>query len=121
MSILFRIKIAKKFKIIENNYMRLKELRIKAGFTQEQIANHLNINQRTYSGYEIGKHEPNIETLKKLSLLFHVSIDELLGMETNLINLDSMELNKKETIQSIINMTNSQVLRVEAFIKGMIE
>lgn len=39
---------------------RLRELRIKSGYTQSQIAKILNIDRSTYSYYEIGKTTPDI-------------------------------------------------------------
>ena len=54
---------------------RLRQLREQRGFTQQKVAEFLNIERSTYSYYELGKTRPDIETLKKLSRLFEVSID----------------------------------------------
>ena len=56
----------------------LKELRIKSGLTQEQLAEKLNVNLRTYQGWEIGKSRPNYETLEKIINFFGCSYDDLL-------------------------------------------
>ena len=45
---------------------RLKELRIKAGYTQKQVYEHFNIPQSTFSSWEVGKSEPSGEMLIKL-------------------------------------------------------
>lgn len=60
-------------------YENLKKARLKRGFSQVQIAEKLGVAKSTYSMYESGKREPNIDTIKKLSLLLDVSIDELFG------------------------------------------
>ena len=60
---------------------RLRELRIKSGYTQNQIAKILNIDRSTYSYYEIGKTTPDISNLMTLAKIFNISISELLADE----------------------------------------
>ena len=60
---------------------RLRELRVKSGYTQYQIAKILNIDRSTYSYYEIGKTMPDINVLIKLSRIFNIPINELLADE----------------------------------------
>lgn len=59
---------------------RLKELREEYNLTQTKLANELLIDQRSLSFYEIGKYEPNIDTLKRMAIFFNVSSDYLLGL-----------------------------------------
>ncbi len=61
---------------------RLRELRIKFGYTQSQIAKMLNIDRSTYAYYETGKTRPDIASLVVLAKIYSVSLDELLGDET---------------------------------------
>ena len=58
---------------------KLRELRVKSGYTQHQIADILNIDRSTYTYYETGKTSPDITVLAKLSKIFNVSIDEQIG------------------------------------------
>jgi transcriptional regulator with XRE-family HTH domain len=58
---------------------RIKELRDERGLTQEEVAKCLNVKQNTISGYETELREPDQETLLRLTDLFGVSIDYLLG------------------------------------------
>lgn len=60
---------------------RLRELRVKSGFTQSQIAKILNIDRSTYSYYEIGKTTPDVSTLMSLTTIFNISMDSLLADE----------------------------------------
>ncbi len=60
---------------------RLKELRIKNGFTQQQIAYILHTRQEQYSKYESGKRELPIKHLIALCCLYRVSSDYILGIE----------------------------------------
>ena len=61
---------------------RLKEARVKAGITQHEIAEALNINRTTYNKYENGASKPTPETLSRIADYFHVSVDYLLGRDT---------------------------------------
>ena len=45
--------------------MKLKELRLKAKYTQKNIAEKLNIPLNTYTQYELGNREPTVSTLIK--------------------------------------------------------
>ena len=58
---------------------RIAELRKEKGMTQEELARALNITRSALSLYEIGKREPDTDTIKKIAEFFGVSIDYLLG------------------------------------------
>ncbi|MHC5278899.1 helix-turn-helix domain-containing protein [Listeria kieliensis] len=57
----------------------LKELRKKENLTQGQLSANLGISRDTLANYEIGRREPDFETLKKIAKYFEVSTDYLLG------------------------------------------
>lgn len=61
--------------------MNLLKLRKQKQVTQEEIARILNIKQNSYSKYEQGITEPNIENLIKLANYYNVSIDYLVGRQ----------------------------------------
>lgn len=58
---------------------RLKEIRNGAGMTQVQLAEALGVSKGTVAMWEIGKREPNYETLNALSGIFDKRIDYILG------------------------------------------
>lgn len=58
---------------------RLKELRVKNGLQQKEIAAALNISKQAYSNYELGQREPSIDMLCSLADYFNVSVDYLLS------------------------------------------
>lgn len=60
---------------------RLTLLREQKGLTQDEMAKKLNISRSALSLWEIGKREPNFETLKLLADFFGVSVDYLLGRD----------------------------------------
>ncbi len=58
---------------------RLKELRKEKNMTQVQLAEALGVSKGTVAMWEIGKREPNYETLNALSDVFDRRIDYILG------------------------------------------
>jgi transcriptional regulator with XRE-family HTH domain len=59
----------------------LKELRLNAGLTQQQLAAQLGVTKTVVSYYELHTRTPSPEILVKLAAIFHVSSDYLLGIE----------------------------------------
>ena len=59
--------------------VRLKELRLQYGFSQEELAEKIGIKQNSYSDWENGKCKPNYEKLEKIADFFGVSLDWLFG------------------------------------------
>lgn len=60
-------------------YERIRNLREDKDLSQEQIGEHLNCKQRTYSDYERGVLDLPTELLIKLADFHQTSIDYLLG------------------------------------------
>lgn len=58
---------------------RLTQLRRSNGMTQKQIAQSLSIDRSTYAYYELDKTKPDFETLVRISNIYQVSLDYLLG------------------------------------------
>ena len=64
-------------------YPRIRNLREDRDWTQQKVADLLFINSRTYSTYETGTHNMTPEVLVKLSAIYEVSVDYLLGLTDN--------------------------------------
>ena len=62
-------------------HSKLQRLRKLQGLTQEQLAEKLYVSRTAVSKWESGKGYPSIESLKQLSRVFGISIDELLSGE----------------------------------------
>lgn len=58
---------------------KLKQAWTEAGYTQQQVADILHIGRSTLANYEMGRIEPNLETLARLADFYCVSVDWLLG------------------------------------------
>ena len=81
--------------------MRLKELRLKAGVTQKELATYLGVTGQTLLNWENGIYEPKIAEFINLAEYFNVTVDYLIerpitNNEIDLIckKLDSIDKNK---------------------------
>ena len=73
---------------------RFSELRKKHHYTQEDIANKLNITPQAVSKWENDLSAPDISLLKEWAGIFNISIDELLGNEENTVKVVEEPLRK---------------------------
>ena len=62
---------------------RIKKLRKERKFTQQHLANLLNMDKSSISKYETGVALPEPPIIEKLSDIFNVSVDYLLGRTDN--------------------------------------
>ena len=60
---------------------KLKEMRIKAGMSQEKLSEKVGVSRQAITKWETDKGAPDMDNLMALSDLFGVSVDELLGRE----------------------------------------
>ena len=79
---------------------RLKESRIKAGLTQEQLADQLGIAKSTLSGYESGNREPAVATIAKILDVLNIDAnylyqDESQALTEMVVSLDDKALLNK--------------------------
>lgn len=58
---------------------RLKQLRNERNLTQKELAEYIGTTRATLASWETGRREPDMETLRKLSEYFNVSLDWLMG------------------------------------------
>lgn len=78
---------------------RLKFFRKDARLSQNQIAALLEIDRSTYSYYETGKTSPSINLLIRISKIYSITLDELIGNENTLSFSDDGRIFKKEAVQ----------------------
>ncbi len=62
---------------------RLREARLKKGYTLVKVALLMNTTHATISRYENEKLEPSIDMLKRLCTLYNVSSDYIIGLTNN--------------------------------------
>ena len=56
---------------------KINQLRKLSGMTQEQLAEKLNVSRQTISKWESDSTSPDLESIVKISRIFHVSLDDL--------------------------------------------
>lgn len=81
---------------------KLRLLRQKKEWTQEELASQLYVSRTAISKWESGKGYPAIDSLKKLAEIFGVSIDELLSNEELVIAAQSDTQNKLQQVYSFV-------------------
>lgn len=74
------------------------DARKKSGLSQEEVAEKLGVSRQTISKWELGETLPDIRQSKRLSILYHLSLDELIDFD-----LDVQE------IQEAIDKTTEKV------------
>lgn len=82
---------------------KIKHLREQRGLYQKDISDKLGIAMTTLSGYERDARKPDHETLVKIGEFFGVTIDFLLGTESQ---LDSLEESFPEGIKMLRRANN---------------
>ena len=57
---------------------RLREVRMKCGFTQQNMADKLGISLNAYQKYEQSERSPSLDCLVRIADIFEISLDYLL-------------------------------------------
>ena len=90
---------------------RLKEMRVKLGLSQREVAKILELSPSVVSAYETGERTPSTETLLRLSNLYKCSTDYLLGKVEE----------KAVAVVDITDLTDLQVKAIMTVLKGFRE
>ena len=69
--------------VVDNYYPRLKDLREDNDFSQQYVADYLQMKQPQYSRYERGFRDLPTDVLIKLAQLYKTSTDYILGLTNN--------------------------------------
>lgn len=77
---------------------RIKELRMARGESQEQLAQHLNINRTTLTKWETGKHNPDVDTVMYIANYYNVTTDYLLCLSDTPTNPSDTEKSDAEEL-----------------------
>lgn len=64
-------------------YFRIRDLREDHDMKQRELASYLNCSQQVYSNYELGQRDIPTDVLIRLSRLYQVSVDYILGLTGN--------------------------------------
>ena len=80
---------------------KIKKLRETHNLTQEELAKKVTVSRTAVSKWETGKGYPSLDTLKEISLLFDISIDELIS-DTDVG--DKRRLDRQKRQESILKV-----------------
>ena len=83
----------------------LRELRKIKGFTQEQLAEHLNVSGRTVSRWETGMTMPDLDRLIELADLYDIDIRELIDGERK---DEKMDKETKDTLKKVADYAETE-------------
>lgn len=71
--------------------LRIRELRAKAGLSQDELAEKVYVVRQTVSNWETNKTLPDLESLKLLAATFETSVDDLIGNDCTGLRVRSQE------------------------------
>lgn len=76
--------------------------RKKCGFSQEEVAEKLGVSRQTISKWETGETLPDIRQSKKMAVLYHLSLDELIDFDMDVNEIQqAIERTSEETEEKI--------------------
>lgn len=77
---------------------RLRDLRIKYGYSQKEVSEKIDVSPSIVSGYESGERTPSTQVLLSLAYLYGCSTDYLLGKQNDssqlVLDVSGLSVNK---------------------------
>lgn len=105
---------------------RLKELRLKHGYTMQDIAKKIDLKSHgTYSDIEHGKNILTSINALKIANLYNVSLDYIYGLSNNKDNKNLIDTNELDTILKTgvtyngKTLTSTDIIALKAFLQGL--
>ncbi len=96
--------------------VKLKEARLRAGLTQEKVAEEIQVTRQTISNWETQKSFPDIVSVIKLSTLYNISLDKLLKGDGEMIEHLGKSTNIVKSNQKLIIAIIANVMMLIVFI-----
>ena len=99
---------------------KLRALRKKSSYTQEEVSRKLNIQRQTYCNYENDARTPPLETVVALAEIYHVSVDYLVRGATAAAAPDSdagRNSHEKKLLSEFSALSTSKQKEVIEFIQ----
>lgn len=83
------------------------QARKKCGLSQEDVAGRLGVSRQTVSKWETDETVPDIRQAKKMSVIYHVSLDELIDFDLDIKEIQEAIDKTDEEVEEKINWTNA--------------
>ena len=97
--------MAVQYDMLNENIYKLRNTK---GWSQVELAKRLSVTKQTISNWENNNIQPSIDMLVKISDVFSVSTDFLLGREKIRLEIDGLTSTQISHIQDIINDIKSK-------------
>ena len=81
--------------------------RKKSGLSQEEVAEKLGVSRQTISKWELDETLPDIRQAKRLAVLYHLSLDELIDFDIDVKEIERVIENTSEETQKKIDWTKA--------------
>lgn len=94
---------------------RIKEIRKRAGLTQEKLAELINIETTSLSGIESGRHFPSLTTLEKIAKNLNVELKVLFDFN----HLQSIDKMKSDIVNNIDKLEDNTIIFIHKFFESM--
>ncbi len=88
---------------------KILELRKEKNFSQEELAEKIDVTRQTISKWELGETSPDISQAKKLSNIFNVSLDELVNNDTKDIIMEKVS-NTENNSKKILKLFRNTII-----------
>ncbi|WP_288745491.1 helix-turn-helix domain-containing protein [uncultured Enterococcus sp.] len=99
---------------------KIRQLRVKQGFTQKELGERSGIGESTIRKYELGQRNPKLETLNKIASALGVSASSLLDDKENSFSETMYKRNFNSTL-SLIEEVNLKISSTGSIVKEIIE
>ena len=86
---------------------KLRELRKRHNFSQQEFADMLHVSRQVVSRWETGKTEPNVEMLKQISQIYKITVDDLVKNDTIKNDIVPDEIRYSEYIEYLKSLNLS--------------
>lgn len=83
---------------------KIKEQRLKKEWTQEQLAELLNVSRSAVSSWEVGRNYPDLDTIVAISDLFGISLDQLLREDKEMTKNVSKKIKMNKIYKIILGI-----------------
>ena len=91
---------------------KLKDARMKSGFTQEMVAEKINVSRQTISNWENEKSYPDIISVIELSSLYSISLDDLLKGDEKMMEHLEESTNVVKSTRKLIGVILLNIITV---------
>ena len=91
---------------------KLKDARMRSGFTQESVAEKVNVSRQTISNWENEKSYPDIISVIELSNIYSISLDELLKGDEKMMEHLEESTNVVKSTRKLIGVILLNIITV---------